>query len=64
MSDNETKRRRGAQPGNKNAMKHGYYSKASKDKLSYLEKVILECYYVISEANSANCKTYNEVFDG
>lgn len=64
MADNETKRRRGAQPGNKNAIKHGYYSRDSKEKLSYLEKVISECYYVINEANSANCKTYSEVFDG
>jgi len=63
VTNNESKRRRGAQPGNKNAMKHGYYSRDSKEKLSYLEKVISECYYVINEANSANYKQYNEVCD-
>lgn len=33
MADNESNRRRGAQPGNKNAIKHGYYSKDSKNNL-------------------------------
>jgi uncharacterized protein YjcR len=50
MADNESKRRRGAQPGNKNAIKHGYYSKDSKDKLYCLEKLIIECYSVIKES--------------
>lgn len=63
MTNNESKRRRGAQPGSKNAMKHVYYSRASKCKLSYFEKVIFEFYSVISEANSKNCKMYNEVCD-
>lgn len=46
MSENEsvtTRRKRGGQPGNKNALKHGFYTDGGRKRLEDVDALIRDC---------------------
>jgi hypothetical protein len=46
MSENEStepKRKRGGQPGNKNALKHGFYTDGGRKRLEEVDALIRDC---------------------
>jgi hypothetical protein len=51
MSQNESaqKRKRGAQPGNSNAVKHGFYTEGGKKRFEQVDALIQDCYTLLKE---------------
>jgi hypothetical protein len=52
MRNNEYgKRKRGGQPGNTNAKRHGFYTKGGKKDWEAMDKIIMECKELLSRIN-------------
>jgi hypothetical protein len=49
MSQNESaqKRKRGGQPGNKNAVTHGFYTEGGKKRFEQVDALILSCHTLL-----------------
>ncbi len=48
MSINEcTMRKRGGQPGNKNAVKHGFYTKTGKERFQQIDDLVRDCHSLL-----------------
>jgi uncharacterized protein YjcR len=51
MSQNESaqKRKRGGQPGNKNAVTHGFYTEGGKKRFEQVDALIQDCHTLLKE---------------
>lgn len=48
MARNEcSKRKRGGQPGNKNAVKHGFYTKTGKERFQQVDDLVRDCHALL-----------------
>jgi hypothetical protein len=60
MSGNESskhkrKRKRGGQPGNVNAVRHGYYSREGRRRFQEMDALIRDCYELLNRLVDGDC---------
>lgn len=56
MAENEhiPKRRRGGQPGNQNAVKHGFYSRGGRRRLEDIDALVRDCHALLKVINDGD----------